>query len=86
MHCALRGGRGDDDTTRCRLRYIDWQCLVYSLYLLTYHLVRSQYTNTLSELVKVTADNVEKYIAEAAIVTGISQRINAQVKIHASIE
>lgn len=55
-------------------------------YLLTYHLVRSQYTNTLSELVKVTADNVEKYIAEAAIVTGISQRINAQVKIHASIE
>lgn len=51
-----------------------------------YRVVRPQYTNTLSDLVQITFESVEKYIAEAAIVTGISQRINAQVKIHSSIE
>ncbi|KAF9460944.1 hypothetical protein BDZ94DRAFT_1264780 [Collybia nuda] len=48
--------------------------------------IRPTYTEILSELIKVTYDNVGKYISEAAIVTGISQRINAQVKIRASIE
>lgn len=44
------------------------------------------YSLTLSNLVQLTFTNVEKYIADAAVVTGISQKVNASVKIRTSIE
>ncbi|KAF9459645.1 hypothetical protein BDZ94DRAFT_1224347 [Collybia nuda] len=47
---------------------------------------RPQYSRTLGDLVEVTYENVEKYIMEAAVLTGISQRINPDVKIRTSIE
>ncbi|KAF9462743.1 hypothetical protein BDZ94DRAFT_1309441 [Collybia nuda] len=45
-----------------------------------------EYTATLSELVNLTFTQVEEYIADAAIVTGMSQKVNSSVKIRTSIE
>lgn len=49
-------------------------------------IAHSLYANTLSDLIKVTYEDVQNYIMEAAVVTGISQKVNANVKIRTSIE
>jgi Tfp pilus assembly PilM family ATPase len=61
-------------------------CLTPLLYTQTSSTARSKYEITLNKLIGITYDNVESYIAEAAVVSGISQKLNASVKIRTSIE
>jgi Tfp pilus assembly PilM family ATPase len=61
-------------------------CSTPLLYTQTSNTAYSQHQITLNELIQITYKNVESYIAEAAIVTGISQKLNPSVKIHTSIE